>query len=300
VPGGHELPENERVSYVNYVSPDWFATFGTPLLAGRDVEPRDRQGSPPVVIVNEAFARKFMNGESPLGRTVRFGERPGTEPPLLEIVGLARDAVYRSLRDPVPPTMYMPLAQIDIGDGGPAGSYASLSVRAATNAPGLLTRSVLDAIVGVDPNLSLTVNVLADQVNASLTQERLLAMLSGFFGALALLLAGIGLYGVTSYAVSRRRAEIGIRMALGADRRGVIRLVLGRVAVLVGLGVLAGGGLSLWASRYAESLLFGLPPRDPATFAAAAIVLGAVGALAGWLPARRASRLDPARVLREG
>ena len=137
-------------------------------------------------------------------------------------------------------------------------------------------------------------------MDASLLQERLVAMLSGFFGALALLLAGIGLYGVTAYAVSRRRTEIGIRLALGAQPGGVIRLVLRRVALLVGAGVVAGGLTSLWAARFAGSLLYGLQPRDPWTLGAAAAVLVGVGALAGWLPARRASRIDPARVLREG
>jgi putative ABC transport system permease protein len=122
--------------------------------------------------------------------------------------------------------------------------------------------------------------------------------LSGFFGGLALLLAGFGLYGVTSYAVSRRRAEIGIRMALGAAPGGVIRLVLARVALLVGTGVVAGIVVSLWVARFAEALLFGLAPRDPATLAAAALILAAVGALGGWIPARRASRIDPAQVLR--
>jgi ABC-type antimicrobial peptide transport system permease subunit len=158
---------------------------------------------------------------------------------------------------------------------------------------------VIAAVTGVDRNLSLTVRTLAEQVNASLTQERLLAMLSGFFGALALLLAGIGLYGVTSYGVNRRRTEIGIRMALGAEPGGVLRMVLLQVTTLVGAGVLAGGLASLWATRFAGSLLFGLQPRDPFTLAASAAVLMAVGALAGWLPARRASRIDPARVLRD-
>jgi putative ABC transport system permease protein len=152
----------------------------------------------------------------------------------------------------------------------------------------------------VDRNLTLTVHLLADQVDASLLQERLVAMLSGFFGGLALLLAGLGLYGVTAYAVSRRRTEIGIRLALGARPGGVVRLVLRRVALLVGAGVVVGGVASLWAARFAGSLLYGLQPRDPVTLAAAAAVLAGVGALAGWLPARRASRIDPARVLREG
>ena len=137
-------------------------------------------------------------------------------------------------------------------------------------------------------------------MNAALTQERIVAMLSGFFGGLALLLAALGLYGVTSYAVSRRRTEIGIRMALGAAPGGVVRLVLRRVAILVGLGIVAGCAVSLWAARFVATLLYGLQPRDPSTLVAAAVVLGTIGALAGWLPARRASRIDPARVLRDG
>jgi putative ABC transport system permease protein len=137
------------------------------------------------------------------------------------------------------------------------------------------------------------------QVNESLGQDRLVAM-SGFFGALALLLAGLGLYDVTSYAVTRRRSEIGIRMALGADPAGVVRLVLSRVSVLVGLGVVAGAGLSWWASTFVATLLYGLEPHDPATLVGAAGMLAAVGAFAGWLPAWRASRIDPAEVLRDG
>ncbi len=299
VTGAPEMSERDRSTNMNYVSPDWFTTYGTPILGGRAFDDRDRRGSKPVAIVNEAFARHFMNGASPIGRTVRQEGRPGQTMPLIEIVGLARDAVYLSLRDPVPPTMYLPLAQPDPNDEGFMSSIA-LSVRAAGGSPALLTKSVVDAVAGVDRDLSLTVRTLADQVNASLLQERLVAMLSGFFGAVALLLAGLGLYGVTAYAVSRRRTEIGIRLALGARPGGVVRLVLRRVALLVGTGVVVGGVASLWAARFAGSLLYGLQPRDPWTLGAAAAVLAGVGALAGWLPARRASRVDPARVLREG
>ncbi|MEW5981294.1 MAG: ABC transporter permease [Acidobacteriota bacterium] len=299
VPGGLPLPEKERGTHVNYVTPDWFATYGTAILAGRDFAAGDRSGAPPVGIVNETFARKFLGEKSPLGHTVTQEGRLGRPPLQIGIVGLARDAVYRSLREPVPPTLYLPLAQIDT-EGASAGSYASLSVRAAGGRPAELARSVVEAILGVDRNLSLTVRPLSDQVSAALTQERLVAILSGFFGALALLLAGIGLYGMTSYAVSRQRTEIGIRMALGADPAGVIGMVLRRVAFLVLSGVVVGGLASVWATRFARSLLFGLEPRDPITLGGAAAVLLAVGALAGWLPARRASRIDPARVLREG
>jgi putative ABC transport system permease protein len=216
----------------------------------------------------------------------------------LEIVGLVADAVYRSLRDPVPPTMYIPLAQLDNG-ARPAPASMSVAVRSASDSPALLARTVAQAIARVNPDLAVTFRPLADQVNASLTQERLVAMLAGFFGALALLLAGLGLYGITAYAVSRRRTEIGIRMALGAAPGGVVRLVLGRLTVLVGAGIAGGCALSLWAAQFVSTLLYGLQPRDPETMFAAASALAAVGALAGWLPAYRASRIDPAEVLRE-
>jgi predicted permease len=293
VPGGPPLPERQRGTHVNLLTPGWFATYGTPILAGRDFDDRAGVGAPRVAIVNQAFVRRFLGGANPIGRTIRqVGLQK--EPPLVEIVGLAADAVYRSLRDPVPPTMYLPIAQRD-----PVPPAVSISVRAAQGSPALLIRPLAAAIGGVDRDLALTFRPLGDQVAAALTQERLVAMLSGFFGALALLLAGLGLYGVTSYTVSRRRAEIGIRMALGAAPAGVVRLVLRRVGWLVGAGVLAGGAASWWAARFVGSLLYGLQPRDPATLAGAALVLATVGALAGWLPARRAARIDPMEVLRE-
>ena len=146
----------------------------------------------------------------------------------------------------------------------------------------------------------MTFRLLADQVDGSLTQERLIAQLAGFFGALALLLASLGLYGVTTYTVARRRTEIGIRMALGAAPRGIVRLVLTRVSLLVGVGILAGASASLWASRFVASLLYGLEPRDPAMLVGAAVTLAAVGTVSGWLPAWRASRIDPAEVLHVG
>jgi ABC-type antimicrobial peptide transport system permease subunit len=151
----------------------------------------------------------------------------------------------------------------------------------------------------VNPQLALTPRPLVSQVDASLTQERLIALLAGFFGGLGVLLAGLGLYGVTSYAVTRRRIEIGIRMALGAAPGGVVRLILSRVAILVGTGVALGAIAGLWASKFVASLLYGLEPHDPLTFIAGAVTLGAIGAAAGWLPAWRASRIDPAAVLRE-
>jgi ABC-type antimicrobial peptide transport system permease subunit len=179
-------------------------------------------------------------------------------------------------------------------------SEIQVTVRAAARPGAALTRDVVDALHGVDAGASLTPRLIESQLADSVTVERLVARLSGFFGALALLLAALGLYGVTSYSVARRRAEIGVRMALGADPGGVVRLVLGRVAALVATGAAAGVLVSLWAAKYVAALLFGLNPRDPATLTLAVVVLAACAGLAGWLPARRAARLDPVRVLREG
>jgi len=165
--------------------------------------------------------------------------------------------------------------------------------------PASLAPRVAAALTAVDRNLTFTFRPMQDRVDASLTQERLVALLSGFFGALALLLAALGLYGVTSYAVTRRRAEIGIRMALGAEPAGVLRLVLVRVFMLVALGVIIGTATSVWSSQFIASLLYDLHPRDSATLVGAALTLTAVGAIAGWLPAYRASRIDPTQVLRE-
>jgi predicted permease len=291
------LGDRQSITFINGVSPGWFATFGTPLVAGRLFNDRDRRGAPLVVVVNQAFARRFLNGATPIGHIVR--SRAGLANPEApkEIVGVVADAVYRNLREPIPPTMYVPFEQME--DEMPTRPAVGLAVRAAAGSPALLSRSIAGAIADVNPDLAITFRPLTDVVNASLTQERLVAMLSGFFGGLALLLAGLGLYGVTAYAVSRRRTEIGIRMALGAAPAGVVRLVLSRVSLLVGAGVVAGAGISLWASRFVGPLLFGLQPRDPTTIAGAAVVLSAVGAIAGWLPARRASRIDPSEVLRD-
>jgi putative ABC transport system permease protein len=300
VSGAVDLPDRQRQTLVNYVTPGWFAAYGTPLVAGRGFDDHDTKTSAPVVIVNEAFARRFFNGASPLGHTVATAgpvNRANRPTPPMAIVGVAADAVYRNLREPMSPTMYAPLSQYD--DTRFPLPAAALSVRAGQGSPALLARSVAAAIRDVNPDFSLTFRPLADQVNASLTQERLIAMLSGFFGVLALLLAGLGLYGVTSYAVTRRRMEIGIRMALGAAPAGVVRLVLARVTLLVGAGVAVGAVISLWASRFVATLLFGLEPRDPVTLAGSVAALAAVGALAGWLPAHRASRIDPADVLRD-
>jgi len=297
VQGGATLSDRDQSAWANAVTPGWFATYRTALVAGRDFDARDGRGAPHVLIVNEAFVRRFVGAGSPLGRVVEQEGRPGERRPPLEIVGLVKDAVYRSPRDPAEPTVYFPMAQLPEEDSWP---FASLAVRSRTGSPAGLTRPLAAAIGRVDPKLSLTFKLLSDQVGAAMMRERIVAMLSGFFGFLALFLAGLGLYGVTSHAVNRRRTEIGVRIALGADSRGVVRLVLGRASRLIVVGVVAGAVMSLLLSRFVEALLYGLPPRDPATLAGAAAVLVGVGLLAAGLPARRASRIDPAQVLREG
>jgi predicted permease len=298
ISGGLTLLGMERMSAVNFVTPGWFSTFGTRVTAGRDVADRDRTGAPRVALANQAFARKFLNGASPLGHRIASTVGFPPAPLSIEIVGVVEDAVFGSLRAPVHAMLYLPMAQ---ADWLPPNTLAQmdLSVRSEGTPPALLARSVAAAVREVNPNLVVTTRSLTDQVNATLTQERVVAMLSGFFGALALLLAGLGLYGVTSYAVSRRRTEIGIRMALGAAPATVVRLVLSRVTGLIALGVVVGAGISLWASKFVATLLYGLEPRDPLTLVGAVVVLGAVGAAAGWLPAFRASRIDPAEVLRD-
>jgi len=295
IDGAPPPPSGEHlISNVNFLSAGWFATYGTPLLAGRDFDDRDRRGAPQTVIVNETFVRRFLGGASPLGRTVREPGEAGQPDQVYEIVGLAADAVYGSLRDSVPPTMYQSLPQ-----QRRVMSFVGLAVRASAGEPGLLARSVVDAVTRVDPGLVLTVRTMATQVANSLQQERLVALLSGFFGALALLLAGLGLYGVTAYSVTRRRAELGIRMALGSAPAGVLRLVMARVGVLVASGILVGGLGTWYTARFVDALLFGMGPGDPTSLVAGAAVLGGVGLLAGWVPARRAARIDPAVVLRE-
>ena len=300
-PGRPPLPERERIVMMNVVSPGWLGAIGTPLVAGRDFDARDRAGAPRAVIVNRAFVAKYFGGESPLGRVITevplTVPRPGSAPPApLEIVGVVGDAVYESPREAPPPTMYWPLAQERRAPSG-----ATLTVRAEPGvAPAALARSVGRAVLAAYPSVTVTFRPFDEVVDASLAQERLLATLSGFFGALALLLAALGLYGVTAYAVGRRRVELGIRMALGTTPAGVVRLVLGRTARLVAAGVLVGAAASWWAARFVGSLLYGLAPHDATTAAGAAAVLVAVGAVAGWVPARRAGRIDPVRALRDG
>ena len=290
VAGGPTFPRPQQTAWVNAVAPGWFETYGMRVLAGRDVAAADTAGAAPVVVVNEAFVRRFTGDGSPIGKRVT-----GLGLGMLRestIVGVVNDAVYRTTRLGVVPTMYLPAAQAP--SNGPA---FSLTVRYTTG------RAAIEHALGASlsragPALVFGFRDYSEQVRGTLTQERLVAALSGFFGVLALLLAAVGVYGVTSFAIARRRPEIAVRIALGASSTGVVALVLRRIALLIGTGIALGAGLSLWSARFIESLLFRVDPRDPLTLAATGAILAAIGLLAGWLPARRASRLDPTAVLR--
>jgi predicted permease len=276
----------------NAVSDRYFKTMNTAMLAGRDFDARDGATAAKVAVVTESFARVFYGGHNPVGRTFQVVEAPGQPRPIYEIVGLARDSKYGDLRASFESLMFVPAAQDD-----PVTLTQRLVIRTAdvTN-----TTAAMTAIVRtINPAIVVTYRTMQAQVRDSLLRERLMATLSGFFGGLAAVIAVIGLYGVMSYFVVRRRNEIGIRIALGADRREVVRMVMREAASLVAAGLIAGTIAALLAGRTASTLLFGLKPHDPLILATAITGLILVAAVASFVPAWRASRLEPSVALRE-
>ena len=252
-------------SEMNFVSPGYFTTLRMPLLAGRDFTRADGKNAPGVAIVNQAFARKFFSSLNPISRIIRVGADNGTPKPPIQVVGIVGDAKYMSLREAMPPTVFMPLAQYPEREGRDV-----FEVRTSTR-PASLIRAVETAVAGVSREIPLEFSTVQQQVDDAMVQERLLAMLSTFFGTVALLLAMIGLYGTVSYRVTLRRAEYGIRMALGAQVGTIVRLVVRDVAIILLVGEAAGVGISLVAANALRSLLFGLGPRDTTTIASAAL-----------------------------
>ena len=293
LPDGTALPQGPTGVYGNRISAGWFETLGTRLLAGRELQRADRPGAPGVVIVNQSFAERFLGTTNPVGRTIVLRSAPDGAREPLEVVGVVENAMYRLIKELPPPSIYMPLAQMS----GTLPPGVSLTVRAEA-LDAALTRQLAAALLGVDRDLSLTFRTLEDQVSAQYAQERLVARVATIFGALALLLAGLGLYGVTAHAVAQRRVEIGIRLAVGAEPRAVMRLVLVRTMLLVAGGVGLGLMGAVAAARAIRSMLFNVEPGDPATIVGSCALLVAAGALAAWHPARRAARIDPASVLR--
>jgi predicted permease len=279
--------EPEQVGF-NVIAPDYFATLGTPLVSGREFSERDTETAPKVAIVNDSFARHFFEEGSALGRRVTSVNVT------YEIVGVVRDAKYQNLRDAIIKTMYIPWMQRD-GDQPSRYSYLAR----VTGDPLRIVPGLDRAIREADPALRIrTARTYAAIVDQSITTERIMATLGGFFGLLALLVAALGLFGVLAFQVARRTNELGVRMALGASRRAMLCLVLREVTVMIVAGVSIGAGLALMVTDLAGKILFGLTPTDPGVFAVAASVLAVTAALAGWLPAVRASRVDPLVALR--
>jgi predicted permease len=279
----------ENATRLMYVGPQFLETMQIRLLAGRSVEEQDSANRPKVVVLNETAVRRLFGNRSPLGQIV-LGEQD--EP--YTVVGVAANAMYSSVREKAgyPPTAYLPLAQ----SKQPWSVHFEL--RTAGD-PLALADAVRKAVREVDPNLSVyEMRTQQRQIETNLQSERQFAWLSSSFGGLALLLCAIGLYGVVSYSVSRRTMEIGLRMALGADRSEVVALVMRETLWLLVPGVVAGLIITLIATRALEAKLYGLPPHDPISIAAALVFLLIVGVLSAWLPARRAASLDPVTALR--
>ncbi|CAN5719184.1 ABC transporter permease [soil metagenome] len=289
VEGFERGPDIDSNSRYNEIGPQYFATLEIPLLRGRDFTVADSEGGAGVAIVNEAFARKFNLGQDAVGKRMAIGSREELN---LEIVGLVRDAGYAEVKDAVPPVFFRPWRQNP--RTGALVFYLRGSVGHAQVMP-----AVRSVVAGLDPNLPIeNLKTLPQQVRENIFIDRLITTMSATFAALATLLAGVGLYGVLAYTVARRTREIGVRMALGANARAVQGMVLRQVGWMLLAGGIIGIAAALGLGRAAASLLFGLESRDPWVIVSAAVVLSFFALVAGFIPARRAARVDPMRALR--
>ncbi len=289
---GYAVKQGEWINpHMQFASSGYFETLGIPVLLGRAFSTRDDQGAPKVGIINEKFAAKYFAERSPIGMHVGMGGNPGTKLDI-EIIGVVRDTKYESLRDETPIQLYIPYLQTNFVQGMTA------YVRAQGDAAGLFS-ALRQAVREVDAAVPVyRMRTLEQQVDKSLLTERLLANLSTLFGCLATLLAAVGLYGVMAYMVARRTREIGIRMALGASAPSMLWMVMREVLILAGFGIGIGAPAAWGASRLIETQLFGIRPADPLTMVLGTLGIGAVTALAGYLPARRATSIDPMLALR--
>ena len=289
---GYRTAEGEDMNpHFNSISPGYFETLGLAVRAGRDFDERDREGANKAVIVNETFARKYFPEGSPVGYHLGWGDGPNTKLEM-EIVGVVQDAKYEDLRDEVPRQVFVAYPQSDWADE----MTAYVRTSAASEA---MFATIRDEVRKLDAAMPIfDMNTMEDQLDRSLSIERLVALLSSAFGFLATLLAFLGLYGVTAFGVERRSAEIGLRMALGAKGASVVRMVLKEVAILAGIGVGVALPLAWWLSELVRSQLYGIAPRDPLTLALATLGLVSVALAAGAVPALRASRVSPVSVLR--
>ena len=277
------------------VGPHYFETIGTRLLRGRFINERDVPGAPNVAVINETFARRFFPNENPIGQ--HFGMWDTSHSGDYEIVGIVEDAKYRDTRSPAYATFFLPLLQAAPGD--PFRGWVGAVELHVAGKPENLESTVRKALADCDPNLPvLSMMSFGEQVARNFNQERLIARLTELFGALALILACVGLYGVTAYGVARRTNEIGIRMALGAGRGNVLSLVLRAALAQVGLGLAIGIPAALAGGHLLAHQLYGVKSYDPTILAIAAIVLAACAIFAASVPARRATKVDPMVALR--
>jgi predicted permease len=278
-------PNEDDRAHFNSVATDYFKTMRTPIVSGRDFDERDTGSSPRAVIVNETFVRRYFAGRQPLGKWVNIAGELRQE---MVIVGVAKDMQSPSLRDGVPPAMYMAMTQV----GSPGGSVYL--------ARGTVTGAMLDTVLRrIDPNLHAEdVRSLEEHLSRTILKERMMGTLSGFFGSLSLLLVSVGIYGVMAFQMARRQKEIGIRLALGARPAQITWMVLADTALPVGIGVAAGIAGALVLTRLLEKMLFGVKPTDPVTFAGAFGLLVALALIAAYLPGRVAARLSPIETLR--
>jgi predicted permease len=294
VPGYEPQRDDDSVAQDILVGPKYAETLGIPLLRGRDIEQRDTPSSAPVAVVNSAFVERFFKDQNPVGRSFKFDEDEDEKSSGIEIIGVVGDIKSRDAREQPDPIIYRPILQVQ-----DQGAF-SCTIHVRTNSdPTALTTQVRQIINQTDDKLPIFgVTTLSEQVHANLNDERLIAQLVSFFGALALILACIGLYGVMAQGVARRTNEIGIRMALGARGGNIAWMILRETLYLVLAGLVIGLPAALLGAKLIASQLFGLKPADPFTLIAASVVLTVVALLAGYLPARRASRVNPLNALR--
>jgi predicted permease len=276
------------------IGPNYCDTLGLPLLQGREIGPGDTASSQKVALINRAFADRFFKDRNPIGRVISFDDAEVNND-LLEVVGVIGDVKWEGVRKDTEPSVYRPIMQVS-----EEGAYTvSLQIRTNSN-PSDLAQPVRQAIVQVDDKLPIfDVTTLREQVGERMNHERLVAQLVGFFGGLALLLACVGLYGVMAHNVVRRTNEIGIRMALGAMRNNIAWMVLRESFVLVAAGLVIGVPVALLAARLISSQLYGLSPGDPPTLVGAAAILIVVALIASYVPALKASRVNPLVALRD-
>jgi predicted permease len=289
---GIRTGSQEGNSKFTWVSPEYFETMGIPVIQGRGFTEEDTASSPRVALVNETFVRRYLSGANPIGHTLRTTSEPDYPATVYEIVGVIPDTKYNDLRGQTPPMTFAPASQFP-----GQGPWTNVMIR-SNLAPAAVSAAAKRVIAEKHPDVVTQFADFQKEIRDGLVEERMMATLSGFFGLLAVLLAMVGLYGVISYIVAMRRNEIGIRMALGATRGDVIGIIVRQTLVLLALGVGVGVLLAWVAARGASSLLFGLQPNDPLTFGGATALLITIALIASFLPARRASRVDPMVALR--